>query len=62
MGLINDVLTTPYKVLNIEEAVRPAGPRDILLSGKRIARRLNMVNIRHITMNTTSWFNSLQQT
>ncbi len=37
MGLINDVLTTLNKVLNIEEAVRPVGPRDILLSGKRNA-------------------------
>jgi len=32
--LINGVLTTIKKVLNIEEAARPAGPRDILLAGK----------------------------
>jgi len=34
---INDVLIAHYKVLNIEEAVLPVGPRDILLSSKRTA-------------------------
>jgi hypothetical protein len=38
IGQFNDVLTTLYKVMNIERTVRPVGPRDILLSGKRDAR------------------------
>jgi len=36
MSLINDVLTMLYKVLHIEEAFGPVGPRDILLSGKKM--------------------------
>ena len=57
---INDVLITLYTVQNIEEAVRPGGLREILLSGKRIAKMIDMVGAIYISTKTTYGFNSFQ--
>ena len=47
-SLFNVVLITLYQVLNIERPVRPVGPRDILLSGKKeCLGQVNMACIYH---------------
>ena len=53
MSQLNDVLTTFYRVMNIEKAVRPVGLRDILLSGKRNAGWMDLVVINHTTTTMT---------
>jgi len=58
MNLSNGFLTALYKVLNIEEAVRPVGPRDILLFGKRNAWADYYSMYLYISMNTVSGLNS----